>query len=183
MIKSGIAILLSGRGSHLSNFILECDDPLYPAKIECVISDNSKAAGVKIAQQANIPTFIIEKSNYTLQLNNILNDFNIKVICLAGFMNILPSSFIQLWTNKIINIHPSLLPSFKGLHAQTQAIKAGVKIAGCTVHFVDNGIDTGKIIMQSAINVSDDDNAQSLSAKILIAEHQCYPKALAMFLK
>ena len=180
--KHNIAVLISGRGTNLARLIFACKSDDYPAKIECVISNNSNAKGLRIAKLHNIPTFIIQKEFYNVELGNILNTFNINIICLAGFMRILPTEFVQAWENKIINIHPSLLPSFKGLKAQKQALDFGVKITGCTVHYVDDGLDTGKIIMQAAVPILENDTVNSLSERILKAEHKCYPIALKSIL-
>ncbi|MBQ4875533.1 MAG: phosphoribosylglycinamide formyltransferase [Rickettsiaceae bacterium H1] len=180
--KQEIAVFISGRGSNLGNLINECKKFSYPAKIECVISSKNAARGIEIAEKQNIPVFILQKKDYEDDLNKILNFFNIKIICLAGFMKILSSKFVKTWKNKIINIHPSLLPSFKGLKAQQQALDAGVKITGCTVHYVDSQLDNGKIIMQLAVPVLKKDTVESLSDRILIAEHKCYPKALKLVL-
>ncbi len=176
--KCGIAVFISGRGSNLANLISVCESEGYPARIDCVISDNHVAAGVEIAQNRNIPTFLIGRGNHKVELGFILKDFDIKLICLAGFMQILRADFVELWKGKIINIHPSLLPAFRGLNAQKQALLAKVKIAGCTVHYVNNKMDDGEIIMQAAVPVLEDDTVDSLSARILKAEHECYPRAL-----
>lgn len=183
-MKYGIAVLISGRGSNLANLLEKCKQPEYPAKIECVISNNPQADGLSISKQYNIPTFTINsKTNFEFDLHNTLKQFNINVICLAGFMKVLSANFIKLWQNKIINIHPSLLPSFKGLGAQKQALEAGVQITGCTVHYVNDKVDDGNIIMQMAVPVLESDTVQSLSDRILIAEHKCYPIALKSILK
>ncbi len=177
--KQGVAVLISGRGSNLANLIKHCNKDGYPAEILCVISNSSTAKGLVVARDHGIPTHVIPKKNYSSKLNAILGSIdNLSLICLAGFMSILPIDVVELWENKIINIHPSLLPAFRGLHAQRQAFAGGVKISGCTVHYVDSGLDTGKIIMQAAVPVLPSDTVDSLSDRILSAEHICYPLAL-----
>ena len=175
--KYSIAVFISGRGSNLANLLKACSEESYPAKVECVISNNAQAQGLKIAESYQVPTFTVE-NGFENKAHGILGEFNIKLICLAGFMKIISADFIKRWDRKIINIHPSLLPAFKGLKAQAQALKAGVKISGCTVHYVDSKIDHGDIIMQAAVPVLPDDTSQTLSDRILLAEHKCYPVAL-----
>jgi phosphoribosylglycinamide formyltransferase-1 len=181
MAKYKIAILISGNGSNLQSLINACSDPAYPAEISCVISNKADAYGLVRAGDAHIPTYIVSHKDYATreaydqQLEAILTNHAVQLVCLAGFMRLLSTPFVRTWEKKLINIHPSLLPAFKGLHAVEQALQTGVKIAGCTVHFVDPEVDAGPIIMQAAVQVLSDDTAETLSQRILQAEHYCYP--------
>ncbi len=180
--KAGIAVFISGRGTNLESLLNSCSDPSYPAKIECVLSNKSSAKGLQVATSYNVPTFVAEE-NFEDEAYNILSKYDVELICLAGFMKVISADFINRCGKRIINIHPSLLPSFKGLNAQEKALKCGVKIAGCTVHYVDEKIDHGEIIMQAAVPVLPDDTVDSLSARILSVEHICYSKALQKVLQ
>ncbi|AHX05801.1 phosphoribosylglycinamide formyltransferase [Ehrlichia chaffeensis str. Osceola] len=158
-----------------------CAQDDFPAEVSCVISNNPKANGLLIAQKQNIKTFVVQGRPLDFDsIDSILRQHQVDLICLAGFMSIVPEGFINKWFHKIINIHPSLLPSFKGLNAQSQALKAGVKIAGCTVHYVYPEVDGGPIIVQAAVPVFSSDNLTDLSERILKMEHICYPKAVKL---
>lgn len=154
-----------------------------------IISNNYDAAGIKIASKFGINIKILpnlkDRKMYDKKLEQILHKYNVTpkngLICLAGFMRILGEGIIRKYKNRIMNIHPSLLPAFAGLNAQKQAIEYGVKYSGCTVHFVDGGIDTGPIILQDIVKIQDDDDHISLAKKILHKEHQIYPKAINLF--
>ncbi len=182
-----IGILISGRGSNMESIIKACKEGLIPAEVVIVISDKPDAAGLQKAKNYNIETAVIERNLYSSKeefekaIINLLQKKNVDLICLAGFMRILSPMFIRSFPLKIMNIHPALLPSFPGLHAQKQALDYGVKISGATVHFVDEGVDTGPIIMQEAVEVLDNDTEESLSQRILQKEHQIYPKAIKLF--
>jgi phosphoribosylglycinamide formyltransferase-1 len=182
--KLKIAVLISGSGSNLQSLIESCRDPLFPAKIVCVISNKKDAYGLERAKLAGINHFVVEqtvsKAQFEEDIHNILLEQEAELICLAGFMRILSASFIETWADKIINIHPSLLPSFKGLNAQKQALEAGVKIAGCTVHYVVSDVDAGAIIIQAATNVFADDTVETLTKRILVLEHHCLPYAVKL---
>lgn len=174
-----LGILISGRGSNMQALIEACQDQNFPAETVCVITNNSEAGGLKIARQEKIPAFVVKDK--PLDIDKIHATFvqhKVDLICLAGFMRILKADFLSKWYNKVTNIHPSLLPSFKGLNAQEQALKAGVKITGCTVHYVTPEVDAGAIIAQAAVPVLPSDDIRSLSKRILAKEHKCYVKAV-----
>ncbi len=183
-IKKKIAILISGRGSNMQSLISAMKNPEYPALPDCVIADRASAAGLLIAQSAGVKIFIAERSDYSdkiefeNRIREILTERKTDFICLAGFMQILSSQFCADFSEKILNIHPSLLPAFRGLDTHARAIAAGVKFSGCSVHYVTAGIDKGKIIAQAAVKVSFSDTEESLAKKILRAEHIIYPAAL-----
>ena len=159
MKKLKLGILISGRGSNLQALINACSENNYPAEIVLVISNKPDAQGLKHAIEANIETQVIEHNNYSdresfdKDLNETLYASGVELICLAGFMRLLSGWFIEKWPNKIINIHPSLLPAFKGTNSHAEVINSGVKISGCTVHFVTKDMDAGPIIMQAAVPV------------------------------
>ena len=189
MEKLRTAVFISGRGSNLQNLIKSCCKKSFPARICLIISNNPNAKGLVYGKRAKIPVKIISQKNHKTQknfekeINNELLEHKIEFICLAGFMRMLSSYFINKWPNKIINIHPSLLPSFKGLNAEKQAIQAGVKITGGTVHFVNSKMDNGPIIIQATVPVFTNDNEETLSKRILSVEHKIYPEALRLVAK
>ena len=181
-----LAVLVSGRGSNLQAIIDSIDREELDAHLSIVISDTKDAMALKRAEKHGIKTIFIDPSTYlnskeydkALVLK--LKEFSIDLICLAGYMRILGEEVIQTFEKKIINMHPSLLPAFSGLNAQRQAINHGVKFSGCTVHFVDSGVDNGPIILQTVVPVYDNDDEKSLSKRILEQEHYLYPKAIKM---
>ncbi len=179
-----LGILISGRGSNMLNIVNASQSGIINSKVKIVISNKINSQGIKKAKKKNIKTKIINqslyktKTNFEKVLNNSLIDENVNFICLAGFMSILSPYFLNLWSNKIINIHPSLLPDFKGKNAVKQALEKKVKTAGCTVHFVDEGVDTGKIIDQEKVMISNNDDEEMLAKKILKKEHVLYIKVL-----
>ncbi|MEH0831782.1 phosphoribosylglycinamide formyltransferase [Anaplasma bovis] len=174
-----LGVLISGRGSNMESIIKACMSDEFPAEVACVISNNVNAPGLKIAETYGVDTFTVSRKPLdTKGISSILEKHCVDLVCLAGFMSILDQEFVSHWNNKIINIHPSLLPSFVGLRAQLQAFDAGVKIAGCTVHYVHPELDSGPIIMQAAVPVLRNDDVNSLSARILAAEHICYPRTI-----
>ncbi len=186
-----LAIMISGRGSNMKA-ILESirKEEVHGIGKILVISNKQDALGLKIAEEEygiKTSTILSDKKDgsFESRLINELNSNHIGqdtgLICLAGFMKILSPYFVELYKHRIMNVHPSLLPSFKGLHAQKQALKAGVKISGCTVHFVDNGVDSGPIILQYPIPVYDNDDELSLSERILAKEHEIYVRAIKLF--
>ena len=181
-----IAVLVSGRGSNLQAIIDNIERKELDVNLSVVISDKKEAAALERAKKNGIktifidPTAYLNNQDYDKELIKKLRELSIDLICLAGYMRILGKEIIQNFDRKIINIHPSLLPAFPGLNAQKQAIKYGVKFSGCTVHFVDSGVDTGPIIMQTAVPVYDNDDEKSLSKRILEQEHYLYPKAIKM---
>jgi phosphoribosylglycinamide formyltransferase-1 len=183
-----LGILLSGRGSNflaIARAIRE--QRLLGAKIAVVLSNREDAAGLDSARELNIPTFCIpsagrKRRDHDAEMVARLHQHRVDLVCLAGYMRVLTEDFVRAFPNAILNIHPSLLPAFPGLDAQKQALEYGTKIAGCTVHFVDEAVDHGVIILQKAVPVKDDDTAESLSARVLQQEHAAYPEALARVL-
>jgi len=182
-----IGVLASGRGTNLQAIIKAIEEGKIAGEIKVVVSDNPNAYALKRAQQYHIDTRYIHfkefknREDYDKEIIKTLKEKKIELVVLAGYMRIMSPYFIRTYKNKIMNIHPALLPSFPGLHAQKQAVEYGVKVSGCTVHFVDEGIDSGPIILQKAVEVSDDDTEESLAEKILKEEHQIYPRAIQLF--
>jgi phosphoribosylglycinamide formyltransferase-1 len=182
-----LGILLSGRGSNFLAIADAIAEKRLDAYIACVISNRPDAPGLAAALDRGIhaisfPSKGLDREIYDRQLIEGLRAHHVDLVCLAGFMRILSGHFIREFQQRILNIHPSLLPAFPGLDAQHQALAHGVKIAGCTVHFVDEGIDSGPIVAQASVPVLDDDNADSLSARILQEEHRLYSEAIALVL-
>ena len=181
-----VGVLISGRGSNMSTLIDACNSSDYPADITTVISNNPTAPGLELAAQSGITTRAIDHTRYPSReafeadLDAALKEADVDLICNAGFMRLLTKSFVEGWRDRQLNIHPSLLPSFKGLHTHERAIEAGVRISGCTVHFVRTEMDAGPIIAQAAVPVLPDDSADDLAARVLEAEHKLYPLALEM---
>jgi len=186
-IMINIGVLVSGRGTNLQAIIEAIEEGKIAGEIKVVISDNPDAYALKRAQQYHIDTRYIHfkefknREDFDKEIIKTLKENKIKLVVLAGYMRIISPYFIKMYKNRIINIHPALLPSFPGLHAQKQAVEYGVKISGCTVHFVDEGVDSGPIILQKAVEVSDGDTEESLAEKILKEEHQIYPRAIQLF--
>ncbi len=179
-----IGILISGRGSNMTAIVKAVQSGLIPdSEVVAVVSDKTSAEGLIKAKERGIKTLVITRKGRTREEHDAeiiieLKNRDVELVCLAGYMRLLSSDFIRAFPNRITNIHPSLLPSFKGLDAQRQAIEYGVKVSGCTVHFVDEDLDHGAIILQKAVEVSDDDTAESLAAKILKHEHALYVEAI-----
>ena len=186
-VMVNIGVLVSGRGTNLQAIIEAIEEGKIAAEIKVVISDNPDAYALKRARQYHINTRYINfkefknREDYDKEIIKTLKEKKIELVVLAGYMRILSPYFIRTYKNKIMNIHPALLPSFPGLHAQRQAVEYGAKVSGCTVHFVDEGVDSGPIILQKAVEVSDDDTEESLAEKILKEEHQIYPRAIQLF--
>lgn len=184
--KKRTAILISGRGSNMRALAEAARAPDYPAGIVLVVSNRKDAAGIEWAKANGLTTSIIDqkahpsRESFEVELQSALKTANVELIALAGFMRLMTPAFVEHWQDRMINIHPSLLPSFKGLHAHEQAIAAGVKISGCSVHFVRAEMDTGPIIAQAAVPVLPDDTPEALSTRILKAEHALYPMALKL---
>jgi phosphoribosylglycinamide formyltransferase-1 len=180
-------VLASGSGTNLQALIDRCEDGSIPAVISCVISNVASAFALERAKKHGIPAILFDhrlyssREEYDSAIVKTLREHGIGLVALAGFMRIITPVLIEAFPNAIMNIHPALLPSFPGLHAQRQAVLHGVKISGCTVHFVDAGTDTGPIICQAAVPVLSDDNEDTLSARIRVEEHRCYPLAVKMF--
>jgi phosphoribosylglycinamide formyltransferase 1 len=182
-----LAILLSGRGSNFAAIADAIAAGQLQAEIAVVISNNPEAAGLDAARQRGIPAVAIpskgvERGTYDSRVLAELAKYPFDLICLAGYMRLLTPTFVRTYLHKIVNIHPSLLPSFPGLNAQQQALHYGVKVAGCTVHFVDQALDSGPIILQAAVPVEEGDSAATLSARILKEEHRIYSQAIAQVL-
>jgi phosphoribosylglycinamide formyltransferase-1 len=186
-MKRRVAILISGRGSNMSALIEAAREQDFPAEIVVVISNRSGALGLDKARASGVATLTIEskpfgkdRAGFEAVLQSALTQHKIDLVCLAGFMRLLSAEFVQRWYGKMLNIHPSLLPSFPGLDPQGQALRAGVKISGATVHFVIPETDAGPILMQGAVAVRDDDTPETLAARILKIEHRIYPTALRL---
>jgi len=182
--KRKIGVLISGRGSNLKSLIEACADTSYPAEIVLVISNVAGAGGLTHAANAGLPTKVIphkafaSREAFDAAIDAALNDAGVELVCEAGFMRIHSEAFVRKWQGRIINIHPSLLPAFKGTHVHEQAIAAGVKMSGCTVHFVAAEVDSGPIIAQSAVPLLQGDTTETLAARVLEEEHRLYPLAL-----
>jgi phosphoribosylglycinamide formyltransferase-1 len=178
-----LGILISGRGSNFEAISNQIAQRKLDAEIAIVISNRASAPGLEIARQRGIPMRVIpsqglEREAYDKLLIDELRTHEVELVCLAGFMRLLSADFVRAFPNRVLNIHPSLLPAFPGLDAQRQALDHGVKITGCTVHFVDEFLDSGPILVQAAVPVLDDDTVEALSARILKQEHLIYPKAI-----
>jgi phosphoribosylglycinamide formyltransferase 1 len=187
-----LGILISGRGTNMDAILAAIkSDKIKNAKPCVVISNNPGSTGLKIASEKySVPTEVISPDGlkgwtYDQKVVAMLHEHGVTpksgLVCLAGFMRIISAEFVRQYRMRIMNIHPALLPSFRGLHAQKQALDYGVKVTGCTVHFIDEGVDSGPVILQKAVPVMDDDDEESLSARILEQEHQLYPEAVRMF--
>lgn len=186
MTKKRVAVLISGRGSNMNTLIQSAKQSDYPADIVGVFSNKKAAGGLEIARNEGIPTATLAQSSFTTRrdfekaLTQILEDWNVDYIALAGFMRILTPEFTEYWQGRAINIHPSLLPEFKGVDTHERAIAAGATQHGCSVHFVTAGLDDGPVILQAKVPVLPDDTAETLSTRVLAQEHIIYPQALAM---
>jgi len=182
-----IAMLASGRGSNFQAIIDRVCDGTIPAQIVCLITDNPSAYAIKRAENHKIPVFVInfsdypERESYNQALEKAMKECRADLFVLAGYMRLLKPETVRVFAGKMINIHPALLPSFSGLHAHRQALDYGVKIAGCTVHFVDEGMDTGPIILQYPVVVLSSDTEESLAGRIMEFEHQALPQAVKLF--
>ncbi len=180
------AVLISGRGSNLKSLITACSAEVFPAEIVLVISNVPNAPGLNHARAAGIPQQVIahtefqRREDFDSALDAVLQEEKIGLICLAGFMRILGDGFVARWQGRLINIHPSLLPSFRGTRVHERAVESGVRISGCTVHYVTPEMDSGPAIVQAAVPVGPDDTTEALAARVLEAEHKIYPQALKM---
>ncbi len=180
-------VLASGRGSNFQAIIDRVEDYTIPATCLALITDNPKAYALERARAAGIPSEVVsyrsfpDKISYEDALIRVIEGYNPDLVVLAGYMRILGSTIVRRYVGRMINIHPSLLPSFPGLHAQDQAVQYGVKVAGCTVHFVTEDMDAGPVIIQRTVPVLLDDDGDSLAARILIEEHQAFPEAIRLF--
>jgi phosphoribosylglycinamide formyltransferase-1 len=186
-MKRRVAILISGRGSNMAALIQAAAAEDFPAEIAVVVANRADAGGLERAGAAGIPAVVIEskpfgkdRAGFEAALQAALEQHRVELICLAGFMRLFTAGFVQRWYGKMLNIHPSLLPSFPGLDPHGQALRAGVKISGATVHFVIPETDAGPILMQGAVAVSDHDVAETLAERVLEIEHRIYPEALRL---
>lgn len=183
--KVRTAILISGRGSNMTALIDAARAPDFPAEIALVISNRSEAAGLAVAKARGIlasaidPKIHVGRDDFEASIEAMLAIHRIELVCLAGYMRILGAPFVNRWRGRIINIHPSLLPAYKGLHTHERALADGAVEHGCTVHFVEPELDAGPVILQARVAVLPGDDAQSLAARVLVREHEIYPRALA----
>lgn len=187
-MRTRVAVLISGRGSNMRALIEAARAADYPGDVVLVVSSRSDAPGLSFARDAGVPTVVVDQARfrrenrdreaYDAELHAELTKANIGFVCLAGFMRILSDGFVRKWAGRIVNIHPSLLPAFRGLKPQAQALAARVAVSGCTVHYVVPELDAGPSIAQAQVPVLPDDTVESLSARILRAEHELYPAAL-----
>ncbi|MBI2204151.1 MAG: phosphoribosylglycinamide formyltransferase [Candidatus Rokubacteria bacterium] len=182
-----IGVLASGRGSNLQAVLDATARPGFPARVALVVSDRERAQALERAARAGVPARFIspkdfgDREAYDAAVSAALDTAGVELVCLAGYMRIVGVAFVRRWSGRLMNIHPSLLPAFPGLHPQRQALDHGVKVAGATVHFVDEGVDTGPIILQASVPVLDADTEESLSERILVEEHRLYPEAIRLF--
>lgn len=186
-VKRRVAILISGRGSNMAALIAAAKTPDFPAEITVVISNKPDAPGLAKAKDNGVATLVIDstpfgkdRAAFEAALQAALDQHGIELICLGGFMRLLTTEFVERWAGKMLNIHPSLLPSFRGLDPHGQALRAGVKVSGATVHFVTPEMDAGPIVMQGAVAVRDDDTPDTLAERVLRIEHRIYPDALRL---
>ncbi|MBL6941513.1 MAG: phosphoribosylglycinamide formyltransferase [Rhodospirillales bacterium] len=186
MAKLKLCILISGRGSNLQSLIDACADDAFPAEIALVVSNIDGVQGLERAKKANIPTTILSHKDFKSReafdatLSETISRFDVDLLCLAGFMRILSDEFVNHWFDRLINIHPSLLPEYKGLHVHERVIEAGESHSGCTVHYVRPDMDSGPIIKQAKVTVEAGDNADTLAARVLEQEHIIYPEAVRL---
>jgi phosphoribosylglycinamide formyltransferase-1 len=184
--KRRLGVLISGRGSNMLALADAASEPGFPAEIACVIANMADAGGLSLATARGIPAVAVPHSAYSDKaafeqaMTSELEKHGVELVCLAGFMRLLSPWFIERWRNRLINIHPSLLPSYKGLDTHARALADGVRIAGCTVHYVRSEVDTGPIVAQAAVPVLPGDTPDSLAARILTAEHRLYAHAVAL---
>jgi len=186
-MKKRVAVLISGRGSNMAALIAAAKDPRYPAEIVLVLSNRPSAAGLAIARAAGIATAVVDHTThgndreaFERAMQAQLDQHRIEFVCLAGFMRLLTPWFVRQWPGRMINIHPALLPAFKGLDTHARALADGAKTHGATVHFVEEDMDCGPTILQGAVAVRDDDTAATLAERVLAVEHKIYPEALAL---
>ncbi len=184
--RARVAVLISGRGSNMAALLAAAADPAYPAEVVLVLANNAGAAGLETARAAGVATAVVEsrgfkgdRAGFEAAMQAELDRHGVELVALAGFMRVLTEGFVFSWFGRLVNIHPSLLPSFPGLETHERALAAGVRLHGCTVHLVSPGVDEGPILAQAAVPVLADDDADSLAARVLAQEHRLYPAALA----
>jgi phosphoribosylglycinamide formyltransferase-1 len=187
MRKRRVAVLISGRGSNLMALAQAARQGSYPAEIALVLSNRPQAAGLVLAQQSGLATAVVDharfgadRRGFETAMQAVLEQARVEIVCLAGFMRLLTPSFVMQWSGRMLNIHPSLLPAFKGLDTHARALAAGVKIHGATAHFAAEEMDSGPIIAQGALAVRENDTAEALATRVLTLEHHIYPLALAL---
>ena len=186
MAKLKLCVLISGRGSNLQSLIDACANETFPAEIALVVSNIDAVQGLQRARKAGIPTTVLShkdfksRETFDASLTQTISRFDVDLLCLAGFMRILSDGFVNHWFDRLINIHPSLLPDYKGLHVHERVIEAGEDFSGCTVHYVRPDMDSGPIIKQAKVAVEADDNADTLAARVLEQEHIIYPEAVRL---
>jgi phosphoribosylglycinamide formyltransferase 1 len=186
MARRPTAILISGRGTNMASLLTAASQPDYPAEILVVVSNNPAAGGLQRARELGVDTDVVDnkqfgsKAQFEDALHRQLEQAGIEIVCLAGFMRLLSETFVDRWRDRLINIHPSLLPAFTGLNTHARALEAGVKVHGCTVHYVRAAMDNGPIIAQAAVPVLPGDTPEALAERVLAAEHKLYPQALAL---
>ena len=186
MANLKLCVLISGRGSNLQSLIDACADNAFPAEIALVVSNIDGVQGLERAKKAGIPTTVLShkdfksRETFDASLTQTISRFDVDLLCLAGFMRILSDGFVNHWFDRLINIHPSLLPDYKGLHVHERVIEAGEDFSGCTVHYVRPDMDSGPIIKQAKVAVEADDNADTLAARVLEQEHIIYPEAVRL---
>jgi phosphoribosylglycinamide formyltransferase 1 len=186
MAKLKLCVLISGRGSNLQSLIDACANETFPAEIALVVSNIDAVQGLQRARKAGIPTTVLShkdfksREGFDASLTETINRFDVDLLCLAGFMRILSDDFVNHWHDRLINIHPSLLPAYKGLHVHERVIEAGESHSGCTVHYVRPDMDSGPIIKQAKVAVEPSDNADTLAARVLEEEHIIYPEAVRL---
>jgi phosphoribosylglycinamide formyltransferase-1 len=185
--KLAVGVLVSGRGSNLQALLDACARPDYPARIAVVISDREHAPALERARAAGVETLwinpkdFVDRDSFSLALVRELEARKVGLVCQAGFMRILSPAYVRAFAGRALNIHPSLLPAFPGLHPHRQALEHGVKVSGATVHFVEDGVDSGPIVLQAAVPVEPDDTEDTLAARVLKEEHRLYPEAVRLF--
>jgi len=187
-MKKAVAILISGRGSNMRALIAATQAPDYPARIACVISNREDAPGLQEAHALGMPTQVIpskglNREDFEIRLNDALRQAQVEIICLAGFMRLFTPDFTRAWYGRMLNIHPSLLPAFKGLDVHQRVVEGGVRYTGCTVHFVSPEMDEGPIILQAAVPVPQDATPEQVAEAVLTEEHKLYPQALRLLAK
>jgi phosphoribosylglycinamide formyltransferase 1 len=186
-VTLAVGVLASGRGSNLQALLDACARPEFPARIALVISDREQAVALERARGAGVEALWVnpkdfgDRQAFDLALVDELQRHEVGLVCHAGFMRILSPAYVRAFAGRALNVHPSLLPAFPGLHAQRQALEHGVKVAGATVHFIDEGVDTGPIVLQAAVPVERGDTEETLAARILVQEHRLYPEAVELF--
>ena len=182
-----LGVLASGRGSNLGAILASCARPEFPARVVVVLSDRERAVALDRARAADVPALFVNPKDFTdreafdLALVRTLESHQVELVCHAGYMRILSPAYVRAFAGRALNIHPSLLPAFPGLHAPRQALEHGAKVSGATVHFVDEGVDTGPIVLQACVPVLEHDTEETLSARILVEEHRLYPEAIRLF--